>query len=376
LLAFILVFLDDGITWHLINAPNHKLTHGDAYNYDTIIVGIAIAVNSILGLPWLVAATVRSLNHIHAMAEKSPSGKILNVQETRLTQLFIHLLCAVTIFALDLLKLIPVPVLYGVFLFMGLVSLGTNTFWVRMTMFFMQPSKFPPEPFTECMSAKRIHLFTAIQLALFALLYTVKAIKTIAIAFPIVIAACIPFRMYILPKIFTAKELVMLDGEDEAIKKWLQNEEDEMLKAEEIEDLEDQNDDKGDEEEDEEEDDEAEEERDTVAPLPLPKTFSKDFDKAPSKQKPRQRRRSTSAPQGYLFAEPPQVVIRKQAQPREFEDLDRSDLFADETASGSTDEAPIRNRRGRPRRVKQVSCPTHYLIHEAKKQVDTNYFFG
>ena len=46
------------------------------------------------------------------MAEKSPSGKILNVQETRLTQLFIHLLCAVTIFALDLLKLIPVPVLY------------------------------------------------------------------------------------------------------------------------------------------------------------------------------------------------------------------------------------------------------------------------
>merc|ERR1712157_576881 len=100
------------------------------------------------------------------------------------------------------------------------------------------------------------------------------------------------------------------------------DEEDEMLKAEEIEDLEDQNDDKG------------EEQRDTVAPLPLPKTFSKDFDKAPTKQKPRQRRRSTSAPQGYLFAEPPQVVIRKQAQPREFEDLDRSDLFADDTASG------------------------------------------
>ena len=61
LLAFILVFLDDGITWHLINSPHHKLTHGEAYNYDTIIIGIAIAVNSLLGLPWLVAATVRSL---------------------------------------------------------------------------------------------------------------------------------------------------------------------------------------------------------------------------------------------------------------------------------------------------------------------------
>jgi len=46
------------------------------------------------------------------MAEKTPSGKILHVQETRLTNLFIHVLCASTIFALNLLKLIPVPVLY------------------------------------------------------------------------------------------------------------------------------------------------------------------------------------------------------------------------------------------------------------------------
>lgn len=32
ILAFVLVFLDDGITWHLINHPSHKLKHGDAYN--------------------------------------------------------------------------------------------------------------------------------------------------------------------------------------------------------------------------------------------------------------------------------------------------------------------------------------------------------
>lgn len=68
---------------------------------------------AILG-QWLVAATVRSLNHIMAMAEKSPDGTILSIQETRLTHLGIHLLCLITIFALDVLKLIPVPVLYGV----------------------------------------------------------------------------------------------------------------------------------------------------------------------------------------------------------------------------------------------------------------------
>lgn len=230
-LAFILVFLDDGITWHLINSPVHKLTHGAAYNYDTLVIGGVIAVNSILGLPWLVAATVRSLTHIHAMAEKSPQGKILSMQETRLTQLGIHLLCTATIFALDILKLLPVPVLYGVFLYMGLTSLTTNSFWHRLTMFFMQPSMYPKEPFTQYMKANRIHLFTIIQLSLFVLLYTVKAIKAIAIAFPLIIALCIPVRLYLLPRIFSEEELIMLDGTDKSIQNYLKTKEEKEGKA-------------------------------------------------------------------------------------------------------------------------------------------------
>eukprot|EP00581_Thalassiosira_minuscula_P018268 CAMPEP_0183720026 /NCGR_PEP_ID=MMETSP0737-20130205/12760_1 /TAXON_ID=385413 /ORGANISM="Thalassiosira miniscula, Strain CCMP1093" /LENGTH=777 /DNA_ID=CAMNT_0025949833 /DNA_START=40 /DNA_END=2373 /DNA_ORIENTATION=- len=223
ILAFMLIFLDDGITWHLINHPSHKLKHGDAYNYDTILIGVMVLVNSLLGLPWLVAATVRSLNHIHAMADKSPDGTILSVQETRLTHLGIHLLCLATIFALDVLKLIPVPVLYGVFLFMGLVSLGTNQFWGRMMMFFMQPSKYPVQPYTQYMRRGRMHLFTTIQLFFFALLYAVKSIKAIAIAFPILIAACIPIRLYVLPKIFTADELILIDSDPNTVKMWLAN---------------------------------------------------------------------------------------------------------------------------------------------------------
>lgn len=228
---FVLVFLDDGITWHLLNAPAHKLTHGAAYNYDTLIIGLMIAIYSLLGFPWLVAATVRSLNHVHAMAEKTPDGKIVSVQETRLTGLFIHLLCLASIFALKVLKLIPVPVLYGVFLFMGLVSLGTNSFWNRICMFFMQPSKYPLEPYTVHMKPRRMHYFTLIQLGLFALLFVVKAIKAIAIAFPLVIALCIPIRLYILPRIFTEEELVMIDSDDQTIMAWLSKHPEEMTKG-------------------------------------------------------------------------------------------------------------------------------------------------
>lgn len=87
-------------------------THGAAYDYDTVIIGLMIAINSMFGLPFLVAATVRSQNHVHALAEKDPQGRILSVQETRLTHLLIHVLCLVALFALNALKLIPMPVLY------------------------------------------------------------------------------------------------------------------------------------------------------------------------------------------------------------------------------------------------------------------------
>lgn len=199
------------------------MTHGTSYNYDTLIVGFITAVNSVLGLPWLVAATVRSLNHLHALGTKTPDGKFISVQETRLTHLFVHVLVLISIFFLNVIKLIPVPVLFGVFLYMGLVSLGTNQFWGRLTMFFMQPSKYPEEPYTKYMDAKKMHIYTLLQLFLFVLLYAVKSIKVIAIAFPIVIAACIPFRMYILPRIFSEGELIVLDSEDEVIEEWIRN---------------------------------------------------------------------------------------------------------------------------------------------------------
>ena len=104
-------------------------------------------------------------------------------------------------------------------------SLGTNQFWGRMLMLFMQPTKYPVQPYTQYMKPKRMHLFTLIQLLLFAALYAVKSIKTIAIAFPILIAACIPVRLFILPLIFTDDELVLIDSDPNTVKAWIANRE-------------------------------------------------------------------------------------------------------------------------------------------------------
>jgi len=221
-LAFILVFLDNGITLHCISHPSHKLQHGDAYDLNTLIIGIMVGINAMFGMPWLVAATVRSLSHLHALAEKTQDGKFISVLETRLSNLAVHSLILGSIFCLPVLKLIPVPVLYGIFLYMGITSLTNNQFWGRFTMLFMQPSKFPSAAYTDYVSTMSMHKYTGIQLFLFASLYIIKSIKSIAIAFPIVIALCIPIRIYLLPRLFTQAELTLLDSGDENIEKWIE----------------------------------------------------------------------------------------------------------------------------------------------------------
>jgi hypothetical protein len=223
LLGFILLFLDNGITWHLINSPDNKLKHGHAYNYDTVLIGVGVFVNSCFGLPWLCAATVRSVNHLLALAEvDGKTKKIVSVQETRLTHLLIHCLIMGTLFSMRLLKAIPMSVLYGIFLYMGVTALAGNQFWERIKMMIMQPSSanYPDRPYTEpYLPRKKMHMMTVMQLSCFVLLYGVKSIKQIAIAFPIIIALCIPVRTMLLPKFFTADELTLLDGEDEDIKR-------------------------------------------------------------------------------------------------------------------------------------------------------------
>jgi uncharacterized integral membrane protein len=228
ILAFLLCFLDNGITWHLINHKSHKLKHGEAYNYDLFLSGVFNCINGILGLPWLVATTVPCIIHLNGLANKDKDGKFIDVQETRLCLFFSHLLVGLSLLFLDTLKLLPVPVLYGVFLFMGLSSLPAMQFWNRFLLFFQQPSKYPDSIPMRYMEKKRIHRYTFLQIFFFSLIFIVQNIKAISILFPFMTLLCIPARIYFLPKFLEGWELLLLDGEDEDIAEWITAKEESM----------------------------------------------------------------------------------------------------------------------------------------------------
>lgn len=222
ILAFLLCYLDSGITWHLVNHPNNKLQHGEAYNYDLILLGAFNFVNSLLGLPWLVATTVPCIVHLNALSDKDKDGRVIHVQENRLTAFFAHLLIGLSLLALELLQLLPMPVLYGVFLFMGLSALPSIQFWHRFLMFFQQPSLYAETPYNQYMEKWRVHMYTCFEIFFFGLIFLTQNFQAISIVFPFMTLLCIPARIFLLPRFFEGWELCLLDGDDEEIDRWLE----------------------------------------------------------------------------------------------------------------------------------------------------------
>uniref|UniRef100_A0A671N4D7 Anion exchange protein n=2 Tax=Sinocyclocheilus anshuiensis TaxID=1608454 RepID=A0A671N4D7_9TELE len=129
LLCTILIFMDQQITAVIINRKEHKLKKGCGYHLDLFVVGVMLGVCSLMGLPWFVAATVLSISHVNSLkleSECSAPGeqpKFLGIREQRFTGLMIFVLMGSSVFMTSILKLIPMPVLYGVFLYMGASSL-------------------------------------------------------------------------------------------------------------------------------------------------------------------------------------------------------------------------------------------------------------
>ena len=122
LLLSILLYLDQNITVRLVNHPQYKLKKGTGYHLDMLVVALLVGVCSVLGLPWMVAATVRSLNHVRSLLifdTSSGEEKITGTVETRLTGVLVHAAFSPCLLALTLLQLIPMAVLFGLFLYMG-----------------------------------------------------------------------------------------------------------------------------------------------------------------------------------------------------------------------------------------------------------------
>jgi len=220
LLAAVLVFLDQNITARLVNSPDNNLQKGESYHLDLAVVGVLIGVCSVFGLPWLVAATVRSLNHLRSLATTEERvdktgglhTRILHVRENRVTGVAIHLLLGGTLLFLPVLETIPLAVLFGLFLYMGVVSMRGNQFFERLSLWATDPALYSRTHFVHRVPHRVMHLFTLIQAGCLGGLWIVKA-STWGILFPLFIALLVPIR-FLLGRVFSSEHLEVLDAEE------------------------------------------------------------------------------------------------------------------------------------------------------------------
>lgn len=220
LLATILLFLDQNITTRLVNAKEFKLRKGSGYHLDLAIVGIIVLVGSFFALPWIVAATVHSLNHVKSLAETSVVASngarkevITYVRENRISGLVIHILIGASVFFLSLVSNIPLAVLFGLFLYMGFTSLGGNQFAERLMLWVTDPALYPDTHYLKSVPRSTIHKFTLIQFVCFVVLWLLKASK-LGILFPLMIAALVPIQIFI-GRFFDQKHVETLVAEEE-----------------------------------------------------------------------------------------------------------------------------------------------------------------
>merc|ERR1712178_90735 len=105
--------------------------------------------------------------------------QFLGVRERRVTGLCIFLLIGSSIFMTSFLVYIPMPVLYGVFLYMGLSSLNGVQLVDRLKLLAMPGKHQPDYVYVRHVPLRRIHMFTAIQVGGLALLWIIKKNATI-----------------------------------------------------------------------------------------------------------------------------------------------------------------------------------------------------
>ncbi|XP_055373178.1 anion exchange protein 3-like [Condylostylus longicornis] len=216
ILVYILIFMETHISELIVDKPERGLKKGSGLHFDIVLLCLLNALCGCLGFPWHCAATVRSVAHVSAvtvMSRTHAPGElptVVEVKEQRLSGFFVAVLIGLSVNMAPLLRLIPMAVLFGVFLYMGVASMTGVQFFDRLWLFFMPVKHHPPVPYVKRVPTWKMHLFTGIQLSCLCVLWAVKSSR-FSLAFPFFLLLLVPLRIK-LASFYTEAEINALDG--------------------------------------------------------------------------------------------------------------------------------------------------------------------
>lgn len=199
------------------------------FHWDLFLLGLTTGVAGILGLPFPNGLIPQAPFHteslcvtkVEADTEENNSEakghyvlKRTHVVEQRVSNLAQGLLTLGTMTAplLVVLHLIPQAVLAGLFFIMGYQALAANGITAKL-LFLLRDTALTPggHPLAQIPRRAAVWAFVGIELLAFGGTFAITQ-TVAAVGFPIIILALIPVRALVLPRVFTASELGVLDA--------------------------------------------------------------------------------------------------------------------------------------------------------------------
>ncbi|CAB3986153.1 anion exchange 2-like [Paramuricea clavata] len=194
---------------------------GSGFHTNLLVVAISIFICSIFGLPWMCLAAVETSNHIDSLRVWTSynipgiKSQVEKVRQQRVTLFFIGLATGLFLYQPFHFGHIPIALLSGLTLYMGVVATFGVQFFKRLELLFMAPSQHPYIDYLDNVPLLKVHLFTVIQIIMITLLVVIKSVDSISFIFPIFIMLMIPMRVLLGKYAFTPLEIEQLDNEQD-----------------------------------------------------------------------------------------------------------------------------------------------------------------
>ncbi|MCJ1477672.1 hypothetical protein MMC13_006345 [Lambiella insularis] len=222
----VLFFFDHEVSSIICTVDRYGTKKPTGFAWDIVLLGTTTALCGILGIPpangLLPQAPLHSESLLHTEKEEfafSVDGEAtIEIREVRRVheQRWSPFLQAggILIFTSPplqfVLGLTPTSVLAGLFLFMGEQSLAVNPILHRACYLLTPSSELPPLP-KDVKSWVGVHLYTATQIVVTTIIFIVSLTKG-APAFPLIIIAFVPIRLFVMNKLWARPTLRYVDA--------------------------------------------------------------------------------------------------------------------------------------------------------------------
>lgn len=264
LIIAVLFFFDHNVSSLLAQDSEFKLRKGQSFHLDFLIIGLSVLMTGLLGIPPTNGLIPQAPLHAKSLmvmrrvvhtaevppdeeAEENKEGEsqghgatadadigggsarpaaavvhvthtyeISHVHEQRVSALLQSLMCGIVCFRpfSDALREIPTAVLYGIFLYLGTSSFEGNEFAYRVKMVYMEARlRQRMAHVYRCAQANygALKRFTGLQALFCAIIFGITFTDG-GVVFPVLIAALVGVREYLLPRWFDEGQLGFLDS--------------------------------------------------------------------------------------------------------------------------------------------------------------------